>query len=60
MLINKIIYNASTGETRIEQVEVEETPQEPPIKGEPTLEEKIELLEAENKKIKEILAQLEK
>ena len=29
-------------------------------KKEPTLEEKIELLEAENKKIKEVLAQLEK
>lgn len=54
MLINKIIYDVSTGEKRIEQVEVPETPQEPPIKVEPTLEEKIELLEDENKKIKEV------
>ena len=54
MLINKIIYDVSTGEKRIEQVEVPETPQEPPIKVELTLEEKIELLEDENKKIKEV------
>lgn len=54
MLINKIIYDVSTGEKRIEQVEVPETPQEPPIKVEPTLEKKIELLEDENKKIKEV------
>lgn len=54
MLINKIIYDVSTGEKRIEQVEVPETPQEPPIKVEPTLEEKIELLEDENKALKQM------
>lgn len=54
MLGEEIIYDVSTGEKRIEQVEVPETPQEPPIKVEPTLEEKIELLEDENKKIKEV------
>ena len=54
MLINKIIYDVSTGEKRIEQVEVPETPQEPPIKVELTLEEKIELLEDENKALKQM------
>ncbi|MDU3723250.1 MAG: CD1375 family protein [Clostridium celatum] len=54
MLGEEIIYDVSTGEKRIEQVEVPETPQEPLIKVEPTLEEKIELLEDENKKIKEV------
>ena len=54
MLVNKIIYDVSTGEKRIEQVEVPETPQEPPIKVELTLEEKIELLEDENKALKQM------
>ncbi len=53
MLINKIIYNASTGQTRIEQVEVPDINEYIP-QHEPTLEEKIELIEDENKKIKEV------
>ena len=53
MLINKIIYDVSTGEKRIEQVEVPDINEYIP-QHEPTLEEKIELLEDENKKIKEV------
>ena len=57
MKILNTIYNSSNGESRTEEIEGEEIPL---TTQEPTLEEKIELLEAENKKIKEILAQLEK
>lgn len=59
MIIDKIAISSKTGEKIIEQIEIPDINEYIP-QHEPTLEEKIELLEAENKKIKEILAQLEK
>ena len=45
MLVDHIIYDAQTGETRIEQVEVPDVPLEPPIPQPPTIEERVYKLE---------------
>ena len=50
MLINQVVYDAKTGETRIGQVEVCEVVEEIPPIQEPTLEEQI----AELKEINDI------
>ena len=52
MIINQIQYDCKTGEKIIEQIEIPDINEYIP-QHEPTLEEKIELLEDENKKIKE-------
>lgn len=55
MLINQVVYDAKTGEMRIEQVEVEDMVEEPPIiPQEPTLEEKVQVLENENEELKQM------
>lgn len=49
MLDKVTVYDASTGETRIEQVEIDNNLQlEPPIPQEPTLEERISNIESDN------------
>ena len=53
MIINQIQYDCKTGEKIIEQIEIPDI-NEYISQHEPTLEEKIELLEDENKKIKEV------
>ena len=53
MIINQIQYDCKTGEKIIEQIEIPDINEYIP-QHEPTLEEKIELLEDENKKIKEV------
>lgn len=45
MLVNQIVYNVSTEETRIEQVEISDTSQEIPVTEGFTLEEKVTSLE---------------
>ena len=56
MLINQVVYDAKTGETRIEQVEAEDIVEEPPIiPQEPTLEEQIAELEETNKTQDELI-----
>lgn len=49
MKVNKIIYDCKTGQTRIEEVEVEEIVEDLPIVQEPSLEERIVELESKNK-----------
>lgn len=49
------VYNATTGETRIEQVEIEDITQEPPIPQEPTLEERILKIESDNQTQDELI-----
>lgn len=45
MLVNQVIYNVKTGETRIEQIEIEDVVEElEPIQP-PTLEERINSIE---------------
>lgn len=53
MIEKRIVFNATTGETTIEEVEVEEILEHEKLLPEPTIEERVELLEDENKKIKE-------
>lgn len=53
MIIDKIAISSKTGEKIIEQIEIPDINEYIP-QHEPTLEEKIELLEDENKKIKEV------
>lgn len=53
MIEKRIVFNATTGETTIEEVEVEEILEHETLLPEPTIEERVELLEDENKKIKE-------
>ena len=45
MLVNQVVYNVSTGKTRIEQVEISDTSQEIPVTEGFTLEEKVTSLE---------------
>lgn len=45
MLVNQVVYNVSTEETRIEQIEISDTSQKIPITEEPTLEERIASVE---------------
>ena len=45
MLVNQVVYNVSTEETRIEQIEISDTSQKIPITEEPTLEERIASIE---------------
>ena len=54
MIEKRIVFNATTGETTIEEVEVEEILEHEKLLPEPTIEERVELLEDENKKIKEV------
>ncbi|MDU2266943.1 MAG: hypothetical protein E7E07_11295, partial [Clostridium celatum] len=54
MIEKRIVFNATTGETTIEEVEVEEILEHEKLLLEPTIEERVELLEDENKKIKEV------
>lgn len=54
MLTNEIIYNCKTGEITFNEIEVPDIAKELPIPKGLTLEEKVELLEDENKKIKEV------
>lgn len=54
MIEKRIVFNATTGETTIEEVEVEEILEHETLLPEPTIEERVELLEDENKKIKEV------
>ena len=53
MIIDKIAISSKTGEKIIEQIEIPDINEYIP-QHKPTLEEKIELLEDENKKIKEV------
>ena len=53
MIIDKIAISSKIGEKIIEQIEIPDINEYIP-QHEPTLEEKIELLEDENKKIKEV------
>lgn len=53
MKVNQIVYDCKTGQTIFNEVEISDIGEELPM-SERTLEEKIELLEAENKKIKEV------
>ena len=53
MIEKRIVFNATTGETTIEEVEVDEILEHEKLLPEPTIEERVELLEDENKKIKE-------
>lgn len=53
MIIDKITISSKTGEKIIEQIETPDILQEP-IKVELTLEEKVELLEDENKALKQM------
>ena len=54
MIEKRIVFNATTGETTIEEVEVEEILEHEKLLPEPTIEKRVELLEDENKKIKEV------
>ena len=54
MIEKRIVFNVTTGETTIEEVEVEEILEHEKLLPEPTIEERVELLEDENKKIKEV------
>ena len=54
MIEKRIVFNATTGETPIEEVEVEEILEHEKLLPEPTIEKRVELLEDENKKIKEV------
>lgn len=45
MLVNQVIYNVKTGETRIEQIEVEDVIEESEPIQPPTLEERINSIE---------------
>lgn len=53
MKVNQIVYDCKTGQTIFNEVEISDIGEELPM-SERTLEEKIELLEDENKKIKEV------
>lgn len=46
MLVNQIIYDCQTGETRVEQVEVPDIPQETQVDRPPTTDERLEKLES--------------
>ena len=55
MKVNINIYDCKTGKSRIEQVEVEDMVEEPHIiPQEPTLEEKVQVLENENEELKQM------
>lgn len=45
MLVNQIIYNVSTGKTRIGQIEIEDVVEELELIQPPTLEERINSIE---------------
>lgn len=45
MLVNQVVYDVSTGKTRIEQVEISDTSQEIPVTEELTLEERVSSIE---------------
>lgn len=55
MKVLNTVYNSSTGETRIEQVEIEDITQEHPIPQEPTLEERISNIESDNQTQDELI-----
>lgn len=56
MLINQVIYDAKTKQTRIEEIEVEDIIEEMPIiPQEPTLEERVLKLEKQNELFKKML-----
>lgn len=44
MIEKRIVFNATTGETTIEEVEVEEILEHEKLLPEPTIEERVELL----------------